>query len=89
MKHLVLLHSGRKSNSAILGFPIHIQAAISSSNWLSFQVNMRILPLDEVGEKKAAAFCFVDCSQQETFWRLILAGDVSVKQNKQFALSQL
>lgn len=45
--------------------------------------------MDEVGEKKAAAFCFVDCSQQETFWRLILAGDVSVKQNKQFALSQL
>lgn len=81
LKHLALLHSGRKSNSAILGFPIHIQSAISISNWLSFQVNMRILQLDGVGEKKAA-FCWLDHSQQETSWSLILAGNVSMKQNK-------
>lgn len=32
--------------------------------------------------RKKAAFCFVDRSQQETFWSLILADNVSVKQNK-------
>lgn len=42
---------------------------------------MWILQLDGVGEKKAA-LCFVDHSQQETFWSLILASNVSMKQNK-------